>query len=265
MLAIVSTGHKASCCCVHMLQPGDVLQADPHAALQVAKSDADVERALQAWTCYGSGTKPADVWQKSGPLQSMFSRSQAPRAPVGKAPAGPQEAASSTQELLHGSSPATAGTSCAGDSLGAEHGSQSSTHPEAHETSQQLPAAGPSMSPTAEGAGHLPGQGHCADAKAEGAGQAPAAKAKAPQSSNAFTKMMQAVKQSPPPPARAVSSTKAAARDDWANRFKLLAASPERSAPSHDAGQQKEGWAALEGMLVREANVGSVDMVITVA
>ena len=265
MLAIVCTSHKASCCCVHVLQPVNVLQADPHAALQVAKSDADVERALQAWTCYSSGTKPADVWQKSGPLQSMFSRSQAPRAPVGKAPASPEQAAGSTRKLLPGSSPATAGPNCAGDSLGAEHGSQSSTYPEAHETSQQLPAAGPSTSPVAEGAGHLPGQGPCADAKAEGAGQAPAAKAKAPQSSNAFTKMMQAVKQSPPPPAKAVSGTKAAARGDWANRFKLLAATPERSAPSHGAGQQKQGWAALEGMVVLEANVASVDMIITVA
>ena len=232
MLVVASTGHKASCCCLHVLQPVNVLQADPHAALQVAKSDADVERALKAWTCYGSSTKPADVWQKSGPLQSMFIRSQAPRAPAGKVPASAQEAAGSTHELLAGSTPATAGTSYAGDSLCAEHGSQNSTPPEVQESSQQLPAAGPSTFPKAGGAGDLPGQAPCAEAKAEGAGQAPAPTAKAPQSSNAFAKMMQAAKQSPLFPAKAVSSTKVAARDDWANRFKMLAANPERSAPS---------------------------------
>ena len=224
---------------MHVLLPVTVLQADPHAAQQVAKSDADVERALQAWTHYGSGAKPADVWQKSGPLQSVFSRSQAHRAPAGKVPASAQGTAGSPHELLAGSSPATAEISFAGDSLGAEHGNQRSTHPQAHETSQQLPVAGPSMSTKIEGPGHLPGQGPCAEAKAEGAGQAPAARAEAPQGSNAdaFAKMMQAAKQSPPLPAKAASSTKAASRDGWANHFKMLAANPERSAPSHDTGQ----------------------------
>eukprot|EP00891_Asterochloris_glomerata_P006087 jgi/Astpho2/6087/Aster-04034 len=226
-------------------------------SIMVAKSDGDVERALQAWTCYGSGTKPVDVWRKSGPLQSMFSRSQAPRAPAGKVLASAREAASSTYELLAGSSPATAGTSYAGDSLGTEHGSQNSTHLEAHETSQQLPAAGPSTSTKAEGTGHLPGQapcteakaegtGHlpgkapCTEAKAEGPGQAPEARAEAPQSSNAFAKMMQAAKHSPPPAAKAVSSTKTAARDDWANRFKMLAANPERFASEYPEMQVDE-------------------------
>ena len=264
MLTVAGTSHRASWCCVNVSLPVTVLQADPRAALQVAKSDADVKRALRAWTCYGSGAKPADVWQESGPLQSMFSRSQAPR-PAGKVPTSAQVAEGSTHELLAGSSPATAGTSCAGDSLGAEHGSQNSTCSEAPETSQQLPAAGPSTSTNMEGAGHLPAQNPCADGKAEGAGQAPAAKAKAPQTSNAFAKMMQAAKQSPPLPAKTVSSTRPAARDGWANHFKMLAANPERSAPSHDAGQQKQRWAALEGMLVLEASVASHDMVITVA